>query len=191
MAATHHYHLTTIGLQTIVQAQPGETKETLNVDAHRHCQQEEAEVEVHHQTFVISEMDRRHVTKVLEEVEEDLDEARHHFATLPFHLVVTLLSHLAILLSPNAIALTHLETLPFRHEDEEDLHLEEEVDGTIDSTDDENHLLMPGNPFDLVVVVVHHLDFLGQIAGRDLPCAIASLCDMMNGDHHLHPFGET
>lgn len=119
-----------------------------------------------------------------------MDEELHHFATLPSHHAVTILSRLAILLSPLAIALIHLEILPFRHEAEEASLPEEEVDGMIDLTDDEIHLLMPENPFDLVVVVVHHLDPLVQIIGRDLPCAIESLYDMMNGDHHLHPFDE-
>jgi len=165
--------------------------ETLIVAGHHHRQQVEAEAEVHHQSFVIFEMDRCHVTKGLAEVEEDLEEALHHCATLlPFHLATTLLFHLAILLSHHAIALSRLEMLLFHPEVEEGLHLEAEADGMIDLTVGESRLLTLGNHSDLAVVVAHRLDLRVQITGRDLQREKESLCDTTNGDHRLHRSAE-
>lgn len=154
----------------------------------RQHQQVEEEVGVLHQSFVIFEMDRRHVTKELDEVVEGV---LRHYAILLFHHATTLLSLLAMLLLHRVMVPSRLAILLFHREDEEVSLHEEEVVGTIALIEDESRLLITENHSDREVEAAHHLDLLVQIIGKDLRYAIENLCEMMSGDHHLHQPDET
>lgn len=164
------------------------TETLIDEGRRRQYQQVEEEVEVLHQSFVIFEMDRRHVTKEWDEVEV---EVLRHYAILLSHHATTLPSLLATLLSHRVTVPSHLAIPLFHLEDEEVSLHEEEVVGTIALIEDENRLLITENPSDREVEAAHHLDLFVQITGKDLRYAKGSLCGMMSGDHHLHQSDET
>lgn len=92
------------------------TETLIDEGRRRQYQQVEEEVEVLHQSFVIFEMDRRHVTKEWDEVEV---EVLRHYAILLSHHATTLPSLLATLLSHRVTVPSHLAIPLFHLEDEE------------------------------------------------------------------------